>query len=253
MPDLSYEPKPPAFRRRRVRLLGISLALLLAIPILLWQAPQLIRSIVWRHYYRQAMNLSAPASRVVYEEDPANKQALLTSSPHYRFLNYATNGWLPFVTWNEPVLQKLADANLNDRVAPFFLFAGWRQASGQKPCLLLVYPAGNGMRTARFALQVIGKSKSAPRLTSSRPPAASTSGPTPSPSLTARSPTTPNLPSTCAATPACPIPTTPPISPSPIPSAPNPESSTATSTPTTPSACVPEVFQANKLTHKEKM
>ncbi len=146
MTDLSYEPKPPALRRRRVQLLAISLALLAAIPLLIWQTPPLFRSLVWRYYYHHTMSLSAPASRVVYDEDPANKQSLLTSSPDYRFLNFATNGWLPFVAWNEPVLQKLEDADANKRVPPFCLFAGWRQAIGHKRCLLLVYSPGNGMR-----------------------------------------------------------------------------------------------------------
>jgi hypothetical protein len=101
--DLSYEPKPPVYRRRRIHLLGISLAILVAIPILFWKGPQLFHSIVWRYYFHQTLKLSAPASRVVYDEDPANKQALLRSSPNYRFFNFATNGWLPFVAWNEPV------------------------------------------------------------------------------------------------------------------------------------------------------
>jgi hypothetical protein len=142
--QLDYERVDPARRRRMRRrvLLIVSLALITAGAW--WRGPAVYRYATRLYREHQVYTYTAPADRVVYEEDPARWPALL-AQPAYHNAPYIPAVQCPFIAhFVEPVKQFAEATQL--RIGDIALFAHSRRTQSGKERLVIVWIPNNGTR-----------------------------------------------------------------------------------------------------------
>jgi hypothetical protein len=83
-PQLDYAPAPPKRRKWLWRTLALILGICVGLASVRW-GPQFVRTAKVLYWQRQCLNYSAPADRVVYEEDPDAAEKLMTSGSREYF------------------------------------------------------------------------------------------------------------------------------------------------------------------------
>jgi hypothetical protein len=95
---LEYEPDDTIRRRRRVRRWFTIVAILAIVALAWWQGPATYRRLARAYWQYHIARYTAPADRVVYEEDPSRWAALL-AQPAYRKMPVSSPGWSPFIAY----------------------------------------------------------------------------------------------------------------------------------------------------------
>jgi hypothetical protein len=133
-------PPPPRWRsllpqspkRAVIMLACIALLAMVVYPLVQWlsNTDQRVRE----RCLANAMNLTAPSQRVVYEEDPNLGKALAPTDANY--LQEPMSPWYSLLVYRVPALQRLAAL---DRDIPIYpLYAGGRRAPGSHIRLVTV-------------------------------------------------------------------------------------------------------------------
>src|SRR6185436_16684140 len=104
---LEYESGEPIRRRRRRFRLILAVVAGTLLGLGWWAGPRVIRIAKLAFYQRQVARYSAPANRVVYEEDPSRWPVLLAQAG-YRQFTAGGAGWNNYVGYTAGPVQSLA-------------------------------------------------------------------------------------------------------------------------------------------------
>jgi hypothetical protein len=143
---LDYEPGERMRRRKWRRWISWT-ALTLTFAALAWSyGPWFIRRAQFALYERRVARYTAPASRVVYEEDPSLWPGLL-AQPGYRQMTATSPGWSSFVGYIASPVEDLARAVPISPLGGTAIFAHeLRNPSGQRR-IVVIWLAYNGIRS----------------------------------------------------------------------------------------------------------
>ena len=110
-----------------------------------WYGPPLIHKAKLAFYERKVAGYTAPASRVVYEEDPSLWPALLAQLGYRQFIAGGA-GWNNYVGYTAGPVQSLAQAGPITPLGATALFAHTRRTPAGHECVVVVWMAYNGIR-----------------------------------------------------------------------------------------------------------
>lgn len=144
-PQLDYEPSTRAHRRNSLRRWLLVLATVFVTASLWWQGPAAYRRLQLAYWLHRVATFTAPADRVVYEEDPARWPALL-ARPGYRTMPVESFGWSPFVAYLAPPVERLSQLRTTATAGATVLFAHHRRSPDGRDRLVIVWLAYNGVR-----------------------------------------------------------------------------------------------------------
>jgi hypothetical protein len=141
---LEYEPDDTIRRRRRVRRWFTIVAILAIVALAWWQGPATYRRLARAYWQYHIARYTAPADRVVYEEDPSRWAALL-AQPAYRKMPVSSPGWSPFVAYIAEPVQGLFEVTAA-RPGATAVFAHARRTPGGRERTVVVWMSYNAIR-----------------------------------------------------------------------------------------------------------
>jgi hypothetical protein len=141
---LDYEPSERTRRRRRLRRLFTIFTILALVALAWWQGPASYRRIARAYWQYRVARFTAPADRVVYEEDPSRWPALL-AQPGYRKMPVSAPGWSPFVACLAEPVRRLSELT-GARPGATALFAHARRAPDGGKHTVVVWIPINAVR-----------------------------------------------------------------------------------------------------------